>query len=97
MATPYFYQQLRKIALEEGIPFIVDETRTGVGATGKYWGHEHWYLEVPADFVTFGGNSQVSGYYSTPDFRPFELHKNTALDNGSMMGLNKLKIINDVI
>jgi len=23
---------------------IVDEVQTGVGATGKYWAHEHWDL-----------------------------------------------------
>jgi 4-aminobutyrate aminotransferase/(S)-3-amino-2-methylpropionate transaminase len=44
MATPYFYRQLRKLALDNGIPFIVDETNTGVGATGRMWAHEHWSL-----------------------------------------------------
>lgn len=42
--TPYYYKQLRALAKEHGIPFIVDETRTGVGASGKMWAHEHWYL-----------------------------------------------------
>jgi len=28
----------------EGIPFIVDETKTGMGASGKNWAHEYWYL-----------------------------------------------------
>lgn len=69
MATPYFYRTLRKIARENQIPFIVDETKTGVGSTGKMWGHEHWNLSDPVDIVTFGGKSGVSGFYSTLDYR----------------------------
>jgi 4-aminobutyrate aminotransferase / (S)-3-amino-2-methylpropionate transaminase len=44
MATPYFYRQLRKISKENNIPFIVDETKTGLGSTGKMWALEHWNL-----------------------------------------------------
>lgn len=65
MATPYFYRKLRQIALEEKIPFIVDETKTGLGITGKMWAHEHWNLSTPADIVTFGGATGISGFYST--------------------------------
>jgi 4-aminobutyrate aminotransferase/(S)-3-amino-2-methylpropionate transaminase len=43
-ATPLFYKHLRAFAQAEGIPFIVDETRCGMGITGKMWAHEHWYL-----------------------------------------------------
>ena len=73
MATPNFYKKLRNIAQAEGIPFIVDETKTGVGASGKNWAHDHWYLgadKVP-DFVTFGGAraSGLSGFYSTLEHR----------------------------
>ena len=69
MATPYFYKQLRRITAKEGISLIVDETKTGVGASGKNWAHEYWYLhddEAP-DFVTFGGakSSGLCGFYST--------------------------------
>ena len=69
MATPYFYRQLRKIAGDFQIPFIVDETKTGFGITGKMWAHEHWYLATPADIVTFGGRTGISGFYSTHAFR----------------------------
>lgn len=44
IATPNFYKKLRVLAKAEGIPFIVDETKTGMGATGKNWAHEWWYL-----------------------------------------------------
>lgn len=69
MATPYYYKRLRQIALDNNIPFIVDETRTGVGATGKMWGHEHWMLKDSPDIVTFGGKAGISGFYSTYAFR----------------------------
>lgn len=68
-ATPRFYKGVRNLAKEHGIPFIVDETKTGVGATGKMWAHEHWYLNTPADLVTFGGRAGISGYYSTVEYR----------------------------
>lgn len=71
MATPYFYKTLRNLAKDEGIPFIVDETKTGMGASGKNWAHEYWYLldgKAP-DFMTFGGKSGISGFYSTIDHR----------------------------
>jgi 4-aminobutyrate aminotransferase/(S)-3-amino-2-methylpropionate transaminase len=73
MATPYFYKRLRDIASDYKIPFVVDETKTGTGSTGKMWGHEHWNLSKPADMVTFGGKSGVSGFYSTVDFRMSDL------------------------
>ena len=43
-ASPSFYKKLRLLAKQEGITFIVDETKTGCGQTGKMWGYEHWYL-----------------------------------------------------
>lgn len=72
-ATPMFFKQLRKMTKELGVTFIVDETRTGFGQTGKMWAHEHWYLQdynggVP-DIVTFGGKAGISGMFSTREHR----------------------------
>ena len=68
-ATPNFYKKLRNLAKTEGIPFIVDETKCGMGQTGKMWGHELWFLQDrdggSPDFVTFGGKTGISGYFST--------------------------------
>ena len=72
MATPNFYRKLRQIALENEIPFVVDETRTGVGISGKMWAHEYWFLKQSADIVTFGGKTGLSGYFSTLAFTPSE-------------------------
>lgn len=72
-ATPNFYKGLRKIAKDEGVPFIVDETKTGFGQTGKMWAHELWYLQDrdggAPDIVTFGGKAGISGFYSTYEYR----------------------------
>jgi len=48
---------------------IVDETKTGMGATGKNWGHEHWYLKNSPCFVTFGGKSGLGGVYTSMNHR----------------------------
>jgi 4-aminobutyrate aminotransferase-like enzyme len=71
--TPVFYKRIRAICAREGIPFIVDETRTGFGQSGKMWAHDYWYLNETnggsPDIVTFGGKTGVSGFYSTTEFR----------------------------
>ena len=44
IASPFFYKNLQSIAQEYGVAFIADETRTGMGATGRMWGYQHWHL-----------------------------------------------------
>lgn len=36
---------------------------TGFGATGKFWGHDHWNLLTPPDIVTFSKKAQTAGYF----------------------------------
>jgi 4-aminobutyrate aminotransferase/(S)-3-amino-2-methylpropionate transaminase len=62
-ASPAFFQKLRDLALKHNVLFIVDEVQTGVGATGKFWAHEHWNLETPPDMVSFSKKAQAAGYY----------------------------------
>jgi 4-aminobutyrate aminotransferase/(S)-3-amino-2-methylpropionate transaminase len=93
-ATPTFYKKLRALAKEHGVVFICDETRTGVGASGKMWAHEHWYLNEDMDggapdLVTFGGRAGISGFYSSREYAPLwssEQHVNVVdvLSYGSM-------------
>ncbi|QUH02805.1 aspartate aminotransferase family protein [Saccharopolyspora erythraea] len=40
-APPEFLEGLRERADRHGILLIVDEVQTGVGRTGKFWGHDH--------------------------------------------------------
>ncbi|KAI1448458.1 4-aminobutyrate aminotransferase [Annulohypoxylon stygium] len=70
-ASPAFFQGLRAITKKHGVLLIVDEVQTGVGATGKFWAHEHWNLQDPPDMVTFSKKAQTAGYYyGDPSLRP---------------------------
>lgn len=67
-----FFQELQSIVKKNGAAFLIDESQTGGGYTGKFWCHEHFYLTHPVDFVTCSNNMLVGGYYSLPDFRSKE-------------------------
>jgi len=55
---------------------IVDEVQTGVGATGKFWAHDHWDLQDPPDMVTFSKKAQAAGYfYGNPALRPNKAYR----------------------
>jgi len=70
-ASPDFFRKLRALTRRHGILLIVDEVQTGVGATGRFWAHEHWNLEDPPDMVTFSKKAQAAGYYyRNPELRP---------------------------
>ncbi|OAP61056.1 4-aminobutyrate aminotransferase [Fonsecaea erecta] len=70
-ASPAFFQGLREITRRNNVLLIVDEVQTGVGATGKFWAHDHWNLQDPPDMVTFSKKAQTAGYYfGNPDLRP---------------------------
>lgn len=62
-ASPAFFKGLREITKRHNVLFIVDEVQTGVGATGKFWAHEHWDLPEAPDMVTFSKKAQAAGYY----------------------------------
>ena len=70
-ASPAFFRGLREITRRNNVLLIVDEVQTGVGATGKFWAHEHWNLSDPPDMVTFSKKAQTAGYYfGNPALRP---------------------------
>jgi len=50
-ASPNFFKGLRALTRKHNILMIVDEVQTGVGATGKFWAHDHWNLDDPPDMV----------------------------------------------
>ena len=75
-ASPAFFRGLRELARKHNILFIVDEVQTGVGATGKFWAHEHWNLSLPPDMVTFSKKAQAAGYfYSDARLRPQKAYR----------------------
>ena len=66
-ATPWFYKRVRALAREEGIPVIADETKLGLGITGKMYAVDNWNLSDPVDFLTFGSENRLAGYFHTRD------------------------------
>lgn len=50
-------------SLQHGCAFHVDEVQTGGGSTGKFWAHEHWGMNDPADIVSFSKKLLTGGYY----------------------------------
>ncbi|KAK7416422.1 4-aminobutyrate transaminase [Neonectria punicea] len=62
-ASPSFFQGLRNITKKHGTVLIADEVQTGFGATGSFWGHDHWNLSSPPDMVTFSKKAQTAGYF----------------------------------
>ena len=70
-ASADFFRRLRILTQRHGVLMIVDEVQTGVGATGRFWAHEHWHLPTPPDMVTFSKKAQTAGYYfGKPELRP---------------------------
>lgn len=69
-ASPSFYNHLRNLSSKQGVTFIVDETYSGWGGTGTFWGHEQWKLDQAPDLVTFGRRTQASGFFARSDFLP---------------------------
>jgi 4-aminobutyrate aminotransferase/(S)-3-amino-2-methylpropionate transaminase len=75
-ASPTFFQGLRDITKKLNVLLIVDEVQTGIGATGKFWAHEHWGLSSPPDLVTFSKKAQTAGYYfGDPRLRPNKAYR----------------------
>jgi predicted acetylornithine/succinylornithine family transaminase len=49
-ATPEYFAAVRRLCDERGALFMVDEVQTGLGRTGRWFGHQH--LGVAPDVVT---------------------------------------------
>uniref|UniRef100_A0A8C9VQI7 4-aminobutyrate aminotransferase n=1 Tax=Scleropages formosus TaxID=113540 RepID=A0A8C9VQI7_SCLFO len=72
-ASPDFFKKLRNIARKHGCAFHVDEVQTGCGPTGKFWAHEHWGLDDPADIVSFSKKMLTGGYFHKDEFMPYRI------------------------
>jgi len=42
--SPTFFQRLQKLTKQNGAALLIDEVQTGLGATGKFWAHEHFLI-----------------------------------------------------
>lgn len=54
-----FLQALERVCRERECFFIVDEVQTGIGMTGRMWGHEHFGIQP--DALAFGKKTQCCG------------------------------------
>ena len=64
---PGYMQELRKAADERGMLLVNDEAQTGLGKTGRVWGHEHSGVvpDVMAVSKHFGGGVPISAVCAT--------------------------------
>lgn len=62
VASPEFFRGLQRICTRYGVFLVLDESKTGCGATGKFWCHEHFALPCTPDAITFGRKTQLAGY-----------------------------------
>uniref|UniRef100_A0A8D0HL65 4-aminobutyrate aminotransferase n=1 Tax=Sphenodon punctatus TaxID=8508 RepID=A0A8D0HL65_SPHPU len=69
-ASDDFFRKLRDIARKHGCGFLVDEIQTGGGCTGKFWAHEYWGLDDPADVVSFSKKMMTGGFFHKEELRP---------------------------
>uniref|UniRef100_A0A8C6WEJ8 4-aminobutyrate aminotransferase n=1 Tax=Neogobius melanostomus TaxID=47308 RepID=A0A8C6WEJ8_9GOBI len=72
-ASADFFKSLRNIARKHGCAFHVDEVQTGGGCTGKFWAHEHWGSDDPADIVSFSKKLLTGGYYHKTDLQGYRI------------------------
>jgi len=63
---PEFMKALRQLADENDVMLIYDEVQTGVGATGRFWAHEHFGPEAQPDIISFGKKMQACGILVGP-------------------------------
>jgi len=92
-----FFRQLRQLALDEGVVFIVDEVQTGFVSSGEWWAHQAWGLTTPPDIVTFGKKTQIAGYYYTDELQmtlPYRIFNTWMGDPAKLL---QLKTIIDVV
>lgn len=74
-ASPAFFRALRALLSQHQAAFLVDEVQTGVGATGRFWAHEHWALPEPPDAVTFSKKMLIGGCFVRPELVPAEPYR----------------------
>jgi L-lysine 6-transaminase len=81
-----FLQALQRICNERECFFIVDEVQTGVGITGRMWGHEHFGLRP--DALAFGKKTQCCGILVGPrvDEEPENVFKVSSRINSTWGG-----------
>jgi len=69
IARPDFMRGLRQLCDERGLFLICDEVQTGVGRTGRWFGHQHF--DIAPDIMTLakalGGGVAIGGLVARPE------------------------------
>ena len=61
-----YMEQLRRLCDENEALLIYDEVQMGMGATGKFWAHQHFGPNARPDIISFGKKMQVCGILAGP-------------------------------
>jgi len=94
-ASPNYFKNLRKLAKQYNIDFIVDEVQTGM-STGRYWLHELWDLDSAPDMVTFGKKFQNAGVFVRKDFEAISTDFSGEAAN-ELYKLRNLRAVVDIV
>ena len=69
VATPEYMRTVRDLCDQHGALMILDEVQTGMGRTGKWFGHQHYDIEP--DIMTLakalGGGAAIGAIMATPE------------------------------
>ena len=69
VATPEYMRTVRDLCDQYGAIMILDEVQTGMGRTGKWFGHQHY--DVEPDIMTLakalGGGAAIGAIMAKPD------------------------------
>lgn len=94
-ASPNYFKNLRKLAKQFNIDFIVDEVQTGM-STGRFWLHELWDLDSAPEMVTFAKKFQNAGVFVKKDYLGSE-GLSTGFSGEAAHELYKLKNLRAVV
>ncbi|MEU1630801.1 aminotransferase class III-fold pyridoxal phosphate-dependent enzyme [Streptomyces sp. NPDC020096] len=72
-ADARFLRELRERADRHGILLVLDEVQTGVGRTGRFWGHEHFAAEDRLPDILITAKGLASGFPLSAIAAPREL------------------------
>lgn len=67
--SPAFFQEIHRLIKAQGGLFIVDETQTGFGRTGKKFGFEHYGItpDIVCGGKALGGGTPIGFFSTTPE------------------------------
>ncbi|XP_074033806.1 4-aminobutyrate aminotransferase, mitochondrial isoform X3 [Leptinotarsa decemlineata] len=95
--SPQFFKKLQELAKKCGIYLLLDETKTGCGATGKFWCHENFCLSFPPDAVAFGGKSQLAGFFHSENLCQRDANRKLDTWNGDPSKMLVFETVLDLI